>query len=100
MALRLGEPVLSAQSAATTTLFIVAMAVLLQAARPLNALRLAIVAAMVVAFLAVLYIPWLSDFFALSLGPERYAVVAVVAGFVGAGLVWIATLVTDRWRRA
>ena len=100
VALRLGEPVLSAQSAATTTLFIVAMAVLLQAARPLNLLRLAIVAAMVVAFLGVLFIPWLSNFFALSLGPEKYTAVAIAAGFAGAGLVWVATLVTDRWRRA
>ena len=100
LALRVGEPVLSAQSAATTTLFMVAIAVLLQAARPLNLLRLGIGLAMVVAFLAVLFIPWLSDFFALSLGPERYSVIAVVAGLVGAGLVWVATIVTDRWRRA
>ncbi len=100
LALRVGEPTLSAQSAATTTLFIVGIAVLLQAARPLNAIRLAIVGSMVVAFIGVLVIPWFSEFFALSLAPERYAVVAVAVGLVGAVLVWVATLVTDRWRRA
>jgi len=77
VALSVGEPVASAQSAATVTLFIVATAVLLQAARPLNLIRLGIVLAMVVAFLGVLFIPFLSEFFALSLGPERYSIVAV-----------------------
>lgn len=100
IALNLGEPVLSAQCAATTTLFIVAIAVLTQAARPLNAIRLAIVGSMVVAFIGVLAIPWFSNFFALTLGPEKYAVVAVIAGLIGAALVWVATVVTDRWRRA
>ena len=99
LALSVGEPVPSAQSAATVTLFIVATAVLLQAARPLNLIRLGIVLAMVVAFLCVLFIPFLSDFFALSLGPERYSVVAVGIGLAGGLLVWGATLITDRWRR-
>jgi len=90
----------SAQSAATVTLFIVAMAVLTQSARPLNFIRLALVATMVVAFVAVLFIPWLSKFFALSLSPERYSAVAVVVGVIGAILVGIATKITDRWRRA
>jgi cation-transporting ATPase E len=99
-ALRLGEPVGSAQSAATVTLFIVTTAVLLQSARPLNWIRLAIVALMIVMFLAVLFIPWLSNFFALSLAPEKYSFVAVICGLVGAALVWVAVIVTDRWRKA
>jgi cation-transporting ATPase E len=99
VALRVGEPLLAAQSAATTTLFIVATSVLLQSARPLNLIRLAIVGSMVLAFLGVLFIPWLSRFFALSLGPEKYTAVAVACGLVGAVLVWIAALITDRWRR-
>lgn len=93
-----GEPVLSAQSAATITLFIVATAVTLQAARPLNLLRIGIVALMVMLFLLVLFIPPVSEFFALSLGPERYSLVAVGTGLVGAALVWLATVITDRWR--
>jgi cation-transporting ATPase E len=100
VALYLDEPVDSAQSAATVTLFIVAIAVLAQAARPLNAIRLALVGVMVGAFLLVLYIPAASEFFALSLGPERYAVVAVGVGALGAVLVWVAGFITDRWRRA
>lgn len=99
IALSVGEPIASAQSAATVTLFMVAIAVLLQAARPLDLIRLSIVLAMVVAFLGVLFIPFLSEFFALSLGPERYSIVAVGIGLAGALLVWVATLVTDRWRR-
>jgi len=100
VALRLGEPVESAQSAATVTLFIVAIAVLAQAARPLDVIRILVVAAMIAGFLLVLFIPVASEFFALSLGPERYSIVAVACGAVGATLVWVATYITDRWRRA
>ncbi len=99
VALRVEEPLANAQAAASVTLFIVAASVLLMSARPLNAIRLTIVASMVAIFLAVLYIPFLSDFFALSLGPEKYTIVAVAAGVVGAILVWVAGLITDRWRR-
>jgi hypothetical protein len=54
---------------------------------------------MVALFAGILFIPFFSEFFALSLGPERYALVSVSVGLVGAVLVWVATLVTDRWRR-
>ena len=92
---------LASQASATTCLFIVATAVLLQSARPLNAIRLGIVTAMVVAFLGVILIPWLATFFALTtVGLNAPTGVAVAVGAVGAGLVWVATLVTDRWRRA
>jgi len=99
-AVRLGEPVGSAQSAATVTLFIVTTAVLLQSARPLNWIRLGIVALMIVMFLGVLFIPWFSNFFALSLSPEKYSFVAIICGLVGAVLVWVAVIITDRWRKA
>ena len=95
-----GETLLNAQCAATTTLFIVTMAVLLQSARPLNLIRIGIVASMIAIYLGVLFIPIFSDFFALSLGPEKYALISISIGVIGAGLVWVATLVTDRWRRA
>jgi cation-transporting ATPase E len=83
-----GETLLNAQCAATTTLFI------------LNLIRIGIVASMIAIYLGVLFIPIFSDFFALSLGPEKYALISISIGVVGAGLVWVATLVTDRWRRA
>ena len=95
----LGEPVPNAQAGATTALFVVTLAVLTESARPLNALRLGIVALMAVMFVGVLVIPWFANTFALHLGAERYAVVAVGIGLIGAALVWAATLVTDRWRR-
>jgi cation-transporting ATPase E len=97
---RVGEPILNAQEAATVTLFIVACAVTLEAARPLTWLRVGIVALMVAMFMAVLYIPFLSNFFALSLGPEKYSLVSIAVGLIGAALVWLAARVTDRWRRA
>jgi cation-transporting P-type ATPase E len=89
----------SAQTTATTALFIVSIAVLLMSARPLNLLRVGIVLAMVLCFLGVVLIPWLADFFSMHLGLDAGTAVAVVAGLVGAALVWVAGTVTDRWRR-
>jgi cation-transporting ATPase E len=100
IALYFDEPIFNAQSAATITLFIVTTAVLAQSARPLNGLRLLLVALMVAAFIAVLYIPFLSNFFLLSLGPERYSIISIVVGLIGAVAVGIATKITDHWRRA
>ena len=100
MALAVGEPMANAQSAATVTLFIVTVAVLWQSARPINPLRAGIVLLMVLIFALVLLVPWLSEFFALSLGPERYTGVCLVVGAIGGVLIFAATAITDRWRRA
>ncbi|MFF5343219.1 cation-translocating P-type ATPase [Streptomyces althioticus] len=54
-------------SAATLTLFLISIWVLAIIARPYTWWRLALVAAMAGAFLLVLAIPWLQDFFALRL---------------------------------
>ena len=99
LVLRAGEPVEDARSGATIALFIVAYAVLVQSARPLNLLRLAVVLAMLIAFIAVLAIPWLSNFFAVYVAPERDTAIAVVTGLVGAAALAGVTLVTDRLRR-
>ena len=99
-AIRVGEPIGSAQTAATVTLFIVTTAVLLQSARPLNWIRLGIVGLMIVMFLGALFIPWFSNFFALTLAPEKYTMVAIICGLAGAALVWVAVVITDRWRKA
>ena len=100
VALWVGEPVSDAQQAATVTLFIVATGVLAIAARPLNLVRWGIIAGMVLAFVAVLYVPPLSEFFALTLSPQRYSLVAVGVGMMGAAAVWFAGVFADRWRRA
>ncbi|MGW1267901.1 HAD-IC family P-type ATPase [Streptomyces sp. NPDC002491] len=63
-------------SAATLTLFLVSMWVLAIIARPYTWWRVLLVASMGAAFLLVLVVPWLQDFFALKL--------------VGATMPWIA----------
>ncbi|MFD7300572.1 HAD-IC family P-type ATPase [Streptomyces pharetrae] len=54
-------------SAATLTLFLISMWVLAIIARPYTWWRIALVAAMGGAFVVVLVVPWLQDFFALKL---------------------------------
>jgi len=79
--------VAEARNAAVITLFTVAWWVLVQVARPLNPIRWAIVLAMLVGFLGVLFIPWLSTLFALSWLPNHQGLVAVGIGIVGAVVV-------------
>lgn len=76
-----------ARNAAVITLFTVAWWVLVQVARPLDPIRWAIVLAMLVGFLGVLFIPWLSTLFALSWLPNHQGLVAVGIGIVGAIVV-------------
>lgn len=82
-----GDPVFDARTAAAITLFIISWTVLVIIARPLNALRLAIIVVMGLGFLLVLYVPWLSNFFALNfhLGTDGYW--AVGLGLAGAALL-------------
>ena len=98
--LRAGEPMADARSGATIALFIAAFAVLVQSARPLNLLRLGVCGAMLLSFVVVLFVPFLSKFFAVYVAPERDTVIALIAGLAGALLIWAATLVTDRLRHA
>ncbi|MEU8863676.1 cation-translocating P-type ATPase [Streptomyces umbrinus] len=63
-----GEGALDAEtSAATLTLFLIAMWVLAIIARPYTWWRVGLVAAMGLGFLIVLVVPWLQEFFALKL---------------------------------
>lgn len=89
----------SARTDATIALFVVALAVLLQSARPLNALRLAVVATMAGCFVAVLVIPWLSEFFAMTVHPDTGGLLALIMGAAGATVVIAITPLIDRWRR-
>ncbi|MEV8045823.1 HAD-IC family P-type ATPase [Streptomyces griseoluteus] len=87
-----GAGALSAEtSAATLTLFLISMWVLAIIARPYTWWRLALVAAMGVAFLFVLTVPWLQDFFALRLVGNVMPWTAVGVAVVAAAaleLVW------------
>ncbi len=95
----LGSGVEGARSAATITLFCVTAAVLAQSARPLNPLRWGIVLSMVLLFVIVLAVPFFAHFFALTIPVGSQMLAALVFGGIGVVLVWIATVVTDRWRR-
>ncbi|MFG2791552.1 HAD-IC family P-type ATPase [Streptomyces sp. NPDC048419] len=78
-------------SAATLTLFLVSMWVLAIIARPYTWWRIALVAAMGVAFLFVLVVPWLQHFFALKLVGVTMPWLAVAVAAVAAAaleLLW------------
>ena len=100
LALRVDQPEEQARTAATITLFCVATAVLTAAARPLNLLRIGIVVAMIIAFVAVFLIPFTSTFFQLAADLDAGTWQAIGIGIAGALLVGLITTVTDRWRRA
>ena len=76
-----------ARSSAVVTLFVVAWWVLVQVARPINLIRGAIVGAMLVGFLGLLYVPWLSRVFELTWSPDTPGLIALGVGVVGAGAV-------------
>ncbi|WP_405018853.1 HAD-IC family P-type ATPase [Kitasatospora sp. NBC_00070] len=79
-------------SVATLTLFLVAMWVLAIVARPYNWLRIALIATMGGAFTLVLLVPWLSDFFQLSLAGTRDP-------WVGVGIAAVAGVLLEVvWR--
>ncbi|WP_338671996.1 HAD-IC family P-type ATPase [Streptomyces sp. SCSIO 30461] len=78
-------------SAATLTLFLVALWVLAIIARPYTWWRLGLVLAMAFGFLLVLVVPWLQDFFALKLVGITMPWTAVgiaVAAAVGLEFAW------------
>ncbi|MFD9214834.1 HAD-IC family P-type ATPase [Streptomyces sp. NPDC059544] len=83
-------------SAATLTLFLVAMWVLAIVARPYTWWRVCLVAAMGLAFLIVLMVPWLQDFFALRLVGTTMPWAAVAIAAVAAAVLELAWRWVDR----
>ncbi|WP_031073176.1 HAD-IC family P-type ATPase [Streptomyces sp. NRRL S-118] len=77
-------------SAATLTLFLVSLWVLAIIARPYTWWRIALVAVMGGAFLVVLVVPWLQDFFALRLVGTTMPWTAVAIAAVGAAVLELA----------
>ncbi|MFJ2704920.1 HAD-IC family P-type ATPase [Streptomyces sp. NPDC087428] len=85
-------------SAATLTLFLVSMWVLAIIARPYTWWRICLVAAMGLAFLVVLVVPWLQNFFALKLVGAQMPWTAVgVAVIASAALEYAWRLVSRRF---
>jgi cation-transporting ATPase E len=74
-----------ARTAATLALLVVGLWVLNVLARPITPLRALLFGSMVGAFLVVLAVPWLREYFALDL-PPRNTLVAV-AGVAGAAIL-------------
>ncbi|NUK10004.1 HAD-IC family P-type ATPase [Streptomyces lunaelactis] len=83
-------------SAATLTLFLVSMWVLAIIARPYTWWRVCLVATMGGAFLIVLIVPWLQDFFALKLVGTTMPWAAVAISAAGAALLEVAWRWVDR----
>jgi cation-transporting P-type ATPase E len=80
-------PLEQARTTATITLTGAGLEVLWSLSRPLNALRVTILASMVGALVGVLAIPWLRDQFALALPPASVLIgVAVLLAAVGAAI--------------
>ncbi|MFK0257273.1 HAD-IC family P-type ATPase [Streptomyces sp. NPDC090445] len=89
-----GADALNAEtSAATLTLFLTSMWVLAIIARPYTWWRLALVATMGGAFLLVLVVPWLQDFFQLKLVGAQMPWAAVGIAVAAAALIEV----TFRW---
>ncbi|MET7315852.1 HAD-IC family P-type ATPase [Streptomyces thermoviolaceus] len=92
-----GPDALAAEtSVATLTLFLVAGWVLAIVARPWTWWRVALVAAMGAAFLCVLAVPWLQDFFALRLVGTTMPLLAVGVAAVAAGVLEVLWRWADR----
>jgi cation-transporting ATPase E len=98
LALAAGNDTSIARASASYTLFVVAWWVLVQVARPWTPLRMLICVAMVVGFSGVVLIPWLNRLFALDVGADRTALLAIGVGAVGAVLVTVLRLYVARWR--
>ncbi|HET9609370.1 MAG TPA: HAD-IC family P-type ATPase [Acidimicrobiales bacterium] len=83
-----------ARTAATITLFVVALWVLAILSRPVNHWRSGLVTAMAGLFVAVLLVPWTRHFFALDLPPRDVTAAAFAFGAGAAALLevgWRAT---------
>ena len=89
-----------ARTDATIALFMVTVTVLAVSARPMNAIRAAIVLSMIGAFLVVLFIPPLSQFFALSISPDPEGAATVAIGGLGMVAVLVTSRFVSRWRDA
>jgi cation-transporting ATPase E len=87
-----------ARTDATIALFMATVTVLAVSARPMNPIRAAIVLTMIAAFLLVLFVPPLSQLFALSLSPDPQGLATLAIGATGAAAVVVASRIVRRWQ--
>ena len=100
LALQEGNPVEAARVSASITLFMVGWTVLFLVARPLNALRWAIVLSMAALFVAVLVIPWVATTFALRVGTDSGSLTAVGLGALGSVVLYVGRRLVETRRAA
>jgi cation-transporting ATPase E len=93
-----GVTVEEAQTAATLTLLIVGLWVLNLLARPITPFRAALFGAMVGAFVVILAVPVLRDFFALEIPERAVAIAALASALTGCLLLELGWQVRQ-WRR-
>jgi cation-transporting P-type ATPase E len=87
-------------TAALITLFVIAMWVLVVAARPYEPWKIGLIAAMTLAFPLALFVPFARHFFALSISDPHGMLVGLACGAVGMVLVEIAWRIGTRWSSA
>lgn len=94
----MGEGSDSAHTAATITLMVGALALLILLATPLNWMRITLVVAMIIGAAAGLMIPFVRDFFALGLPTSTHWALILGTGVVAAALIVVSYLATAKMR--
>ena len=95
-----GQGTLSGHTAATLTLIIAALSLLVILARPWNAWRISLVAAMGAGAVIGLIIPFVRNFFALEWPDHRLWALIGVVGLMVSALVALSYHITQKWRDA
>lgn len=93
-----GTGTLQGHTAATLTLIIGAMALLIILAKPWNTWRVTLVVAMITGAILGILVPFVRNFFALELPDASLWVLVIVAGGVAALLIVASYVFTARWR--
>jgi cation-transporting ATPase E len=89
-----------ARTAATVTLLLIGLAILILISRPLKPWKLGLAAAMAALYALNMLLPAAREYFELDLPPAGAWVAASIAGAVGAAGATLVTLSLDRWPAA
>jgi len=91
----LDEGLVEARTAATVTMLLLGLWILVEVARPLTPRRLSLVTAMLVVFAVVLLLPWTRDFFELAMPSAETWVVIALGVVAGIALIHLLLLAVD-----